>query len=278
MAVVRSMFIWLGVAVLTVGWFLLLLPVTIVAWPFDRKKNVPHYIARTWARELLWVDPGCRVRVEGEEHLAEIGGNGSAVLCANHQSMADIIALYYLGYPFKWISKREIAFVPLIGWAMYFAGYIFLKRGDKESIRRCMEKSNDWLRRGVSIMMFPEGTRSFDGRIKQFKDGAFRMAIESNRPVVPVALKGTRDLVEKGSWKFSARTDMAVRVGPPIRPREGADPAAELDRLKDETREWILRNVAELEGVAEAALDAKEETARFGNNRTDVRVGAQRGA
>jgi len=257
---------------MTVAAFVIMLPVALVAWPFDPKKNAAHFVARTWARNLLWANPAVRVRVEGQENLAAIGGSGSAVLCANHESMADIVALYYLGYPFKWISKREVALIPFIGWSMWFAGYIFLKRGDKQSIRRCMEKSNEWLQRGVSIMMFPEGTRSLDGRVRAFKDGAFRMALDSNRPIVPIALKGPRQLVMKGSWKFAARTDMVVRVGPPIFPVPGADPAHEMNRVKAATRAWILKNCAELNGVPESALDAGEDVARFGNKPAEARV------
>jgi 1-acyl-sn-glycerol-3-phosphate acyltransferase len=272
MAVVRSILIWAAIVVITIVSFALLIPIAFVAWPFDPKKNAAHFVARTWARLLLRVNPACRITIEGEENLQEIGGNGAAVLCANHQSMADIVGLYYLGYPFKWISKKEIAYVPIIGWAMILAGYIFLKRGDKESIKACMAKSHEWLGRGVSITMFPEGTRTFDGRLKSFKDGAFRMSADSGRPVVPVVLHGTKDLVQKGSWKFAARTRIVVRVGKPIPVNPGAAREEEISRLRDATRAWILKNMAEIAGTTEAALDASGTASVSGNKPLEAGV------
>ena len=254
MAVLRSIFIWTAVALITLLLFGALLPSALVAWPFDRKRNIPHWFARTWARALMKANPACRVDVQGAENLDKIGGSGAAVICANHESMADIIALYYLGYPFKWIAKQSLFFVPLIGWAMWMAGYIPLRRGEKDSIRRCMAAAADWIGRGVSIMMFPEGTRSFDGRVKGFKDGAFRLSVDSRVPIVPVALEGPRHLLTKGSWKFAPRARLLVRVGEPIRPR--GDGPGEVDRLKSETRQWILHAMAEMKGVTIAEIDA----------------------
>jgi len=254
MAVVRSLMLWMAVVFLTAANWTVLLPVCLLAMPFDRKKNVPHWFARTWARSLMWVIPACVVDVQGEENLAKIGGEGAAVICANHESMADIIALFYLGHPFKWIAKQSLFFVPMVGWAMWFAGYIPLRRGKKDSILRCMEKSADWLRRGVSIAMFPEGTRSFDGRVKPFKDGAFRLAVETGAPILPVALEGTRSLLNKGSWIFASNARLVVRVGEPIRVA-GTGPA-EVERLKGLTREWILREMALMKNVPVEALDA----------------------
>ena len=267
MAVLRSILIWSAIVLLTIVSFTLLIPISLLAWPFDPKKNAAHFVARTWARSLLRVNPACRISIEGEENLREIGGNGAAVLCANHQSMADIVGLYYLGYPFKWIGKKELSYVPIIGWAMILAGYIFIKRGDKESIKACMAKSYEWLGRGVSITMFPEGTRTFDGRLKSFKDGAFRMSADTGRPVVPVVLHGTKDLVQKGSWKFSSRTRIVVRVGKPIRVDTTLARDVEILRLRDATRGWILKNMAELAGTTEAALDASGAPVQSGRNK-----------
>lgn len=254
LAVLRSIALWIVVAVLTAGAFFALLPCAIVSWPWDRKKNVPHWFAKRWARSLIAVNPACRVSVVGIENLSKIGGSGAAVIAANHESMADIIALYYLGYPFKWIAKRSLFFVPCIGWAMWFAGYIPLQRGRKDSIVRCMAAAADWLRRGVSIMIFPEGTRSFDGRVKPFKDGAFKLSVETGVPIIPVALEGPRGLLNKGSWLFAASSRMVVRVGEPIRPQGTG--AAEIERLKAETRGWILRTMADMKGVSVESLDA----------------------
>ncbi len=257
MAVLRSIYIWVAILVLTVAFFTLMLPCALVALPFDPKRNTTHWFAKWWARSLFRINPAVRVRIDGEDNVRRAG---AAVLCSNHQSMADIIALYYLGHPFKWISKREVIFVPLIGLSMVLAGYIFLKRGDKTSIMRCMAKARAWLRGGVSIMMFPEGTRSVDGRLKAFKDGAFRMAAETGVPVIPIALDGPATLIRKGSLTFAARTAIQVRVGPPIVPKNASP--EEVERLKRETREWILQAMADLRKVEPSTLDADAEIFR----------------
>lgn len=260
MPVLRSAILWLVIVILTLGFFAIMLPAALVALPFDRKRNTAHAFARAWARALLKANPGCTVIVEGEENLRAIGGNGASVLCCNHESMADIIALYYLGYPFKWISKREVFFIPLIGIGMWLAGYIPLKRGDKESIRRCMARARAWLADGVSIMMFPEGTRSFDGRLKAFKDGAFRMAVDTGVPIVPIAIQGPHDLMKKGSLTFASGIRIHVRVGPPIRVDATATArtlqVAEVDRLRAATRSWILQAMADIRKVDPKTLDA----------------------
>jgi 1-acyl-sn-glycerol-3-phosphate acyltransferase len=254
MAVLRSLILWTAVVFLTVGYFLVIVPTCLVAMPFDRKKNVPHWFARSWARSLLRANPANVISIKGEENLAKIGGEGAAVLCANHESMADITALFYLGHPFKWIAKQSLFYVPMVGWTMWLAGYIPLKRGKKDSILRCMEKAGEWLRNGVSIAMFPEGTRSIDGRVKPFKDGAFRLAVDYDVPIVPVALEGPRSLLNKGSWLFAPRAHLVVRVGEPIFPRgKGAE---EVERLKNETRAWILTEMASMKGVPVESLDA----------------------
>jgi 1-acyl-sn-glycerol-3-phosphate acyltransferase len=254
MAVLRSLILWMAVVFLTVAFFLVIVPTCLLAMPFDRKKNVPHWFARSWARSLLRANPANVISIKGEENLAKIGGQGAAVLCANHESMADITALFYLGHPFKWISKQSLFYVPMVGWTMWLAGYIPLKRGKKDSILRCMEKAGEWLQNGVSIAMFPEGTRSIDGRVKPFKDGAFRLAVDYNVPIVPIALEGPRSLLNKGSWLFAPRAHLVVRVGEPMFPRgKGAD---EVERLKNETRAWILTEMASMKGVSVESLDA----------------------
>src|SRR5512143_3996415 len=94
-AFVRSLLIWTAIVLLTLGIFVVKLPVALLALPFDEKRNTAHWFARRWARSLFGINPAIRVPIEGEENLAAIGGNGSAVLCSNHESMADIVALYF---------------------------------------------------------------------------------------------------------------------------------------------------------------------------------------
>ncbi len=253
--------------VVTVVVFVAMLPTCALALPFDRRRNVAHAFATVWARALLRMNPFNRIVVEGAEHLRAAGEG--VVLAANHQSMADIIALYFLGHPFKWISKREIFWVPVIGQAMWLAGYVALKRGDRESARRSMAESREWLARGVSIMIFPEGTRSLDGRLRTFKDGAFRLASDSRRPIVPIAVDGPARLLKKGSWLFAPSTRIHVRIGKPIWPGDGP---RDQERMKSLTRHWILHALSEIQGVPPASIDAAETAPRGREYGSETRV------
>ncbi|MGZ4793582.1 MAG: lysophospholipid acyltransferase family protein, partial [Ilumatobacteraceae bacterium] len=115
----------------------------------------------------------------------------------------------------KWLSKAEFFKYPLVGWLMRMAGDIELVRGQRESIAAAMDSCRDRLSKRVSVMIFPEGTRSSDGELQKFKDGAFRLAIETGCPILPLALDGTRPALHKGDWRFGV-TNAEVRVLEPI--------------------------------------------------------------
>lgn len=202
--------------------------------PFDRRRIVQHLYSCFWAQIMFYLNPFWRLRIEGRDKLP---WRGPAVLVANHESLGDILVLFGLYRPFKWVSKAAVFRAPLLGWNMVYNGYVPLVRGDKQSIitmhRHCMA----WLERGVPILMFPEGTRSPDGEIKPFKDGAFRLAIEAGCPLYPIALAGTADTLPKHGLLVKLRANCRVRVLDPIDPAQfGADVAA----LRDHTRALII--------------------------------------
>jgi 1-acyl-sn-glycerol-3-phosphate acyltransferase len=138
------------------------------------------------------------------------------VICVNHQSQVDILALSNLHGSWRWVSKVEIFRIPFLGWAMKSIGTPGVKRGDKASGQKMLEQCRVWLDRGVSILMFPEGTRSDDGSLLPFKPGAFKLALETGRPVLPIALDGTRFCLPKHSGDASGRGRAIVSVLEPI--------------------------------------------------------------
>jgi 1-acyl-sn-glycerol-3-phosphate acyltransferase len=115
----------------------------------------------------------------------------------------------------KWLSKEDFFKYPLVGWLMRMAGDIKLIRGQRDSIVAAMDACKDRLSKHVSVMIFPEGTRSIDGELQKFKDGAFRLAIETGTPILPLVLDGTHPALQKGDWRFGV-TDAEVRVLEPI--------------------------------------------------------------
>lgn len=137
------------------------------------------------------------------------------VAVANHESIADIFLLSHLPWEMKWLSKESIFKVPFMGWMMRMAGDVAVQRGDAKSRAAALEACRDRLAKGVSVMIMPEGTRSADGQVQPFHDGAFRLAVETGCPILPIALAGTRACLAKGSWVIG-RANAIARVLPPI--------------------------------------------------------------
>jgi 1-acyl-sn-glycerol-3-phosphate acyltransferase len=217
--------------------FAIALVVFLLTVPFDRRRVGVHLWSCAWGTFYLVANPLWRVRVTGRE---KVPWRGPAVLVANHLSMLDILVLYALFRPFKWVSKAEAFRLPFVGWNMKINDYVPLRRGDRESIRKMMEHCRAHLARRSPVLLFPEGTRSGDGHLQAFKDGAFRLAVEANVPVIPVVITGTYDTLPKHGFLLR-RMDAAVRVLDPI------DPAAfeSIDALRDASRAAIAAALPE---------------------------------
>jgi 1-acyl-sn-glycerol-3-phosphate acyltransferase len=192
---------------------ILLFPVAVAIWaltlPFDRRLAWLHQFTCFWASLYTWLNPVWRVRVEGRE---KVRPHETYVMVANHQSLLDILVLFRLFVHFKWVSKVENFRVPFIGWNMTLNRYIRLRRGDPQSIGEMMSAASRTLDDGNSIMMFPEGTRSPDGRLRAFKHGAFTLAQGSGRPILPIVIEGTARALPKRGFVLQGRHPIAIRV------------------------------------------------------------------
>ncbi len=165
------------------------------------------------------------------------------VVVANHESTADPFLLSWLPWDMRWVAKEELFRPPFVGWAMRFSGDIPLRRGDPESVRQTMVECEKALAGGISVMMFPEGTRSKDGALLPFKDGAFRLAIEAKVPVLPLAIAGTHAMRPKDS-KWFGRARAGVKILPALSTAGmGLDDVA---TLRDRSRDAIGAALPEL--------------------------------
>lgn len=153
-----------------------------------------HAIAAIWGRSILQMMPGWSYEIRGEENLPKSGVG--AVIVANHSSGIDICAVYATGIQFRWLSKDAVFKLPLIGQAMKWAGYVPVSRGQADSHKKAMAASANWIRRGIPMLFFPEGTRSDDGQFKAFKTGAFRLADNEGVDVYPIVLAGTNRMAK----------------------------------------------------------------------------------
>jgi 1-acyl-sn-glycerol-3-phosphate acyltransferase len=145
------------------------------------------------------------------------------VLVANHASLIDILVLFGLFRPFKWVSKQEIFRVPVIGWNMRLNDYVPLERGSGGSVRRMMAHCDRLLAAGSPVMIFPEGRRTADGSLQPFKNGAFELAVRHGVPVIPIAVHGTGRALPKHGVILREHVDARIEVLPPLRPEDFPD-------------------------------------------------------
>ena len=209
--IVISWFTFVGLT--SILFFLTALLIRMITWPFDRRQVILQQFTCFWAALYTWIIPAWRIRIDGRANLP---GRTPHVVVSNHQSLLDILVLFNLFFHFKFVSKIEIFKVPLIGWNMYLNKYIRLKRGDKKSVAQMLRDCEKAIETGSSVLIFPEGSRSPDGQIKQFKLGAFILALKMKTPISPIVIAGTNAALPKYSLNFHGRTDIRIRVLDPI--------------------------------------------------------------
>jgi 1-acyl-sn-glycerol-3-phosphate acyltransferase len=179
---------------------------------FHDADNKIHRVANLWAKILLLIC-NTKVKVIGKENLLH---GKPQILMANHQSDFDIlISLAYIPVQFRWIAKKELFLIPIFGAAIRSAGYIAIDRHNREEALQSIDEAALRIRNGKSIMTFPEGARSHDGEIKDFKQGAFHLAIKSGVPIVPVSIIGSGRIMPKKSLKIKPGQIKLV-IGEPI--------------------------------------------------------------
>ena len=185
----------------------------LLTFPFDKKMAVQHKFSCLWSWITLKANFMWRTRVTGRELIDR---KETYIIVSNHQSGADIMVLFLLWAHYKWVSKRSLFYVPFIGWNMFLNRYISVDRASKSSMRRMMIKAAETLKEGNSVMIFPEGTRSKDGRLQTFKTGAFHLALENKRPILPIVITGTSHAIRKGGFLVNRNHDIHVKVLPPV--------------------------------------------------------------
>jgi 1-acyl-sn-glycerol-3-phosphate acyltransferase len=185
--------------------------------------------------------PIWKITLEGRE---KANRSTPYIIISNHQSFLDILILNCLRLRWKWISKIENNRVPVIGWYMWMAKYIYVDRGNKDSKAEMMEKSAACLRKGISIMMFPEGTRSRDNQIAPFKLGAFQLAMMTDKSILPVVVDGTGGVLPKNGLIFSGGHNLKMRVLDPVHP--GTFGTADPEQLANKFRNLMAEELKKM--------------------------------
>jgi 1-acyl-sn-glycerol-3-phosphate acyltransferase len=209
---ILSLWAWLVLVLCILLWFPVMLILWLITIPFDPGRYIIGYVFRRIGPVMATLNPLWRFRYSGT--MPE-NPRRPYVVVSNHESFADILLISHLPWEMKWLSKAELFRIPVMGWMMWLAGDIPVKRGFGPSAVEAMERCRQVLRRRVSVMIFPEGTRSKTSELLPFKDGAFRLAIEAGVPILPLAVSGTGTALPKHGWLFG-RSAAEVRVLEPV--------------------------------------------------------------
>lgn len=161
--------------------------IVIIGCALGAGNSVGYYLPKWWAR-IMCALTLVRVKVEGRENIDK---HTSYMFVANHQGAYDIFAVYgWLGHNFKWMMKKSLSKIPLVGFACEKTGHIMVDKSSPSAIRRTVEAAEATLRGGMSIVVFPEGARTYTGKVGPFKKGAYQLALEFNLPMVPITIDG----------------------------------------------------------------------------------------
>ena len=232
------------------AWTMFLFPFTLLTILFLGGDATVWICRHLWAPVLLWAG-GARLVVHGQEN---VDPKRPTIYVANHQSTLDIPAHFVaVPVPFRYVAKSQLRWVPAIGWYLWMAGHIFVNRSKHQAAIQSLERAGKKIRGGTSIFLYPEGTRSPDGRILPFKKGPFALALEARVPICPVTIEGTRKIMPKNSWNI-VPGPVHVKIGKPIDTTAFA--ANDRGGLARAVREVIIADSLELGGKGGDVDDA----------------------
>jgi len=213
MLALLSLFTWLEIALAFLLFFPFQLLLFIVTAPFDRKRVIMHYHSGLWCALALAISPLWKIKITGREHLDR---SKAHVVIINHQSLIDVLIAFRLFYPVKMIGKKILAWVPIVGWNLYLSGHLMVDRSNTKSQFAAIRKLEALLLSGNSILVFPEGTRTKDGELGEFKKGAFKSAASTGTALLPVVIDGPFQILPKKGFIGTCRRDININILPPI--------------------------------------------------------------
>ena len=260
MKAIRSALTWTALVLLIIGWLPLLAVIRLFDWRAPHRATGRTF--RFLGNLMTKVNPAWRITRSG---ALPANRRGPYVVVSNHQSNADIPVISRLPWEMKWVAKAVLFNLPFAGWMMRLAGDIPVDRGDTASRAAVLLRAEQTLKQQCSVMFMPEGTRSKDGRVRRFQDGAFRMAIDAGVPVLPLAVDGTMDALPKHGWQFSG-ADVRLHVFDPV-PTDGLT-AADAPALRERIRQDILEQIAAWRGVPPETVDGTLKTGEEGAKST----------
>lgn len=208
-----SVFFWVSCVLLLALLWLVMLALLPFCLLFDKQHRLLHRQCFWWSSAIISLSPFWKLKVSGLEHADP---KRTYVIVANHQSLADIVVIYQIRRQFKWVAKESLFRIPFLGWCLGLCKHISLRRRDRGSIKDVYRQAIDYLRSGMSVLFFPEGTRSETDEMNPFQGGAFKLAIAEKVPVLPIAIRGSRNAIPKGGWVMSSKVFCELMVLEPV--------------------------------------------------------------
>jgi 1-acyl-sn-glycerol-3-phosphate acyltransferase len=232
-----SALLWASYVAIVILWTPLVLLFRLLTFPWDPDRYRVGRVFHSSAAFAARINPFWVFRIV--DHVRP-DDRRPYVLVANHSSFTDVFLIASLPWEMKFLSKKSIFQIPLLGWQMTVAGDVPIVRGDRESVREAMRELRRRLDRRLSVLFFPEGTRSQDGSLGEFREGAFRLAIEAGVDVLPLAIVGAAGSLPKHSFLFHPATATLVVLAPES---TAGLSAADAPRLAECVRERIRETI-----------------------------------
>ena len=202
-------------------WFMItsvfLTPLLSVLWIltvwWDKNRRILHQFSCFWGAQYIWTNPLWSLKVTGRKNFKN---RGKYLVLSNHQSLVDIVVVYSTFRHFRWTSKESNFRLPFVGWVLRFNRSIRIYRKDKNAFEKFRVQAERELNSGNSIMVFPEGTRSVNGELGKFQEGAFRIALNAGADILPMVLDGTSRAIPKKGWSMTGKEKMRLKILKPI--------------------------------------------------------------
>lgn len=242
-----SIIIWIYWALCITIFFIVVSLLYIFTVPFDRYNKIPNRALKGLAWVMLKLNPGWTFEIKGAD-ISKI--SHPTIVVANHQSFMDMPLTYLLPWSMKWVAKKSLFGIPILGWIIYMTGHLGIDRKSMRSVKK-LDKLVEPIKEGIPAMIFPEGTRTQTGDLKAFKNGAFKMAKQYNFNILPIVLHGGYQAMPPGDWRIHYRQHFVLSVLEPI-------PATEY-RFESELKDTVFRLIErELKSLQNSTKRIKE--------------------
>lgn len=233
-----SIFVYLYFSFLFLLFFVIISVVFLLTFPFDKYRKAPNFTLSIMARCMMKASPWWKMEFEGTE---KYDPSRPTIFVCNHQSFLDIPLIFHLPWKMKWVSKKSLTYIPVMGWLVWLTGQLTINRESKTALRK-LDNLVQPLKDLVPVMIFPEGTRTMDGKLKPFKNGAFLLSKEHGFTIQPMVTDGGYEAMPSSSTNMNPKVNFRLKV------LDAIDPAdfESLRELKDYTHLLMLRELKKL--------------------------------